>query len=265
MIWIRARGRDEMVQAVLFDLDDTLSRHVATPDWDAVTTLQAAALAPHCARLGFGYLDLDAVVRRFWATFTVLYPEPDLHPDLPMEERRWIDGSTALRNMLAEFGATCDDDDASCLWEALNSMPWRARHLHLYPDAVSTVETLRSEGYRLAVVTARALSAAVVAQELREQGMPPGVIEIIVTSGEVGYRKPHPLVFETAAKQLGVRPEQTIVVGDSYEGDIVPAASLGMVPVLKLNERAPDPRWALARAQIPSLAALLDLDLLRRV
>jgi hypothetical protein len=37
-----------------------------------------------------------------------------------------------------------------------------------------------------------------------------------------------------------------------------------MVPVLKLNDRTPDPRWALARAQIPSLAELLELDFLRR-
>lgn len=37
-----------------------------------------------------------------------------------------------------------------------------------------------------------------------------------------------------------------------------------MIPVLKLNERAPDPRWALARHQVPSLAALLELEILRR-
>jgi hypothetical protein len=40
-------------------------------------------------------------------------------------------------------------------------------------------------------------------------------------------------------------------------------AGHGMVPVLKLNDRATDPRWILARAQVPTLAALLDLDILR--
>jgi HAD superfamily hydrolase (TIGR01549 family) len=236
---------------------------VSRPDWDAVTLLQATALAPHCHRLGFGHLDLDDVVRHFWAAFAVLYPEPDLHPDLPLEERRWTDGPHALRNILAEFGVVCPDDEAVGLWEALNSMPWRARHLHLYEDAVSTLQALRAAGYRLGVATARALSAAVVAQELREQGMPE-IFEVIATSGEVGYRKPHPLVFASAARQLGVQAERALVVGDSYESDIVPAASLGMIPVLKLNERAPNPRWVLTHEQIPSLAALLELDLLRR-
>lgn len=251
------------IEAVLFDLDDTLSRHVGRPDWDAVTLLQAASLAPHCDRLGFGHLDLGAVVRRFWATFAAFYPEPDLHPDLPLEERRWTDGPGALRNVLAEFGAGCPEDAAVGLWEALNGMPWRARHLHLYQDAVSTVQALRARGFRLGIATARALSAGVVAQELREQGMP-DLFDVIATSGEVGYRKPHPLVFTAAAERLGVRPERTLVVGDSYTLDIVPAASLGMVPVLKLNERAPDPRWVLARAQVPSLSDLLALELLRR-
>lgn len=85
----------------------------------------------------------------------------------------------------------------------------------------------------------------------------------IVTAGEAGYRKPHPLVFEAAARQLGVRPEQAVIVGDDYERDIVPAASLGMIPVLKLNERAPDSRWLLAQYQVPTLGALLEMELVR--
>jgi putative hydrolase of the HAD superfamily len=251
------------VEAVLFDLDDTLSRRVVPTDWDAVTVLQAAALAPHCARLGYGHLDLEAVVRHFWNAFSDRYPEPDLFPDLPLEERRWLDGPAALREIVAELSLVCGDEDAACLWAALNDVPFRVQYHHLYPDAISTVQVLSSAGFRLAVATARPLSAAIVSQELRDQGMPE-LFDAVVTSGEVGYRKPHPEVFATAARLLDVEPVRVVVVGDSYESDITPAASLGMIPVLKLNERAPDRRWTLARAQVPSLAALLDLDVLRR-
>ena len=100
---------------------------------------------------------------------------------------------------------------------------------------------LSAAGYRLAVATARPQSAAIVARALRQMGLP-DVFAAVATSGDAGYRKPHPLVFASAAEQIGVRPEQTVVVGDDYEKDIVPAASLGMIQVLKLNERAPDPR-----------------------
>jgi hypothetical protein len=34
------------IEAVLFDLDDTLSRRTAPRDWNVVTALQVAQLAP---------------------------------------------------------------------------------------------------------------------------------------------------------------------------------------------------------------------------
>jgi HAD superfamily hydrolase (TIGR01549 family) len=251
------------IQAVIFDLDDTLCRGTAPIDWAAVTAIQVAALTPDCARLGFGHLDLAEVVRRFWAGFAAAYPEPDQHPEAPLEERRWRDGPAALRITLAEHGAMCAEEDAACLWEALWKVPPSAKNHHLYPDATATVLALREAGYRLAVATSRPQSAAVTTRELRELGLP-DVFEAVMAAGEAGYRKPHPRVFALAAEQLGVRPEQAVVVGDSYESDIVPAAGLGMAPVLKLNERAPDPRWQLARYQVSTLAALLDLPPLRR-
>src|SRR5947208_515498 len=105
------------IEAVIFDLDDTLSRHVASPDWDLVTALQAAALVPHCAQLGFGHLDLDAAVRRFWPAYARRFPNTDLFPDAPLEERGWSDGPLALRDVLVECGAACTDSDALVLWK----------------------------------------------------------------------------------------------------------------------------------------------------
>jgi putative hydrolase of the HAD superfamily len=86
------------------------------------------------------------------------------------------------------------------------------------------------------------------------------VFEAVVTSGDVGFRKPHLLVFETALARLGVSSREAVVVGDSYENDIVPAAKLGIVPVLKLNDREPDPSWLLARYQVRHLRELLELE-----
>ena len=39
------------IEAVIFDLDDTLCRGTAPIDWEAVTALQLAALSPDCTRL----------------------------------------------------------------------------------------------------------------------------------------------------------------------------------------------------------------------
>ena len=50
----------------------------------------------------------------------------------------------------------------------------------------------------------------------------------IVISGEVGYVKPHPRIFEVALDGLGVAPERVLFVGDSWASDMVGAHAAGM-------------------------------------
>ncbi len=49
----------------------------------------------------------------------------------------------------------------------------------------------------------------------------------IIESAVVGVRKPDPKIFELGVEALGLRPEEVLVVGDSYKKDIVPAESIG--------------------------------------
>lgn len=49
----------------------------------------------------------------------------------------------------------------------------------------------------------------------------------IVESAVVGVRKPDPEIFRLGAKALHLLPEATLVIGDSYSKDIVPAEKAG--------------------------------------
>ena len=49
----------------------------------------------------------------------------------------------------------------------------------------------------------------------------------IIESAVVGVRKPDPAIFALGVKALGLTPEETVVVGDSYKKDILPAQSIG--------------------------------------
>lgn len=49
----------------------------------------------------------------------------------------------------------------------------------------------------------------------------------IVESAVVGVRKPDPKIFALGVEALGLKPEEVLVVGDSYKKDILPALSLG--------------------------------------
>lgn len=49
----------------------------------------------------------------------------------------------------------------------------------------------------------------------------------IVDSTVVGIRKPDPKIFKIALDELGVNPDDAVMIGDSYSNDIVPAKSIG--------------------------------------
>jgi HAD superfamily hydrolase (TIGR01509 family) len=50
----------------------------------------------------------------------------------------------------------------------------------------------------------------------------------IIISGEVGYVKPSPIIFQTALQKLQVEPQDSLFVGDNWYMDIWGAQQLGM-------------------------------------
>lgn len=50
----------------------------------------------------------------------------------------------------------------------------------------------------------------------------------ITTSEEVGVKKPNPKVFKMALKKANASPNQSIMIGDSFEADILGAKNIGM-------------------------------------
>lgn len=49
----------------------------------------------------------------------------------------------------------------------------------------------------------------------------------IIESAVVGVRKPDPKIFSLGVEALGCKPDETVVVGDSYRKDIEPAEKIG--------------------------------------
>jgi len=52
-----------------------------------------------------------------------------------------------------------------------------------------------------------------------------------VFSDEVGYHKPHPIIFRKAVEELQVKASETVHVGDLFEADIIGAKAIGMKAV----------------------------------
>ena len=84
------------------------------------------------------------------------------------------------------------------------------------------VEAL-SAGYPLVLVTNFYGNMPVVLEEFRLSGY----FRSIVESSVVGIRKPDPALFALGVEALGLRPEEIVVIGDSYRKDIYPSSTLG--------------------------------------
>ena len=86
-------------------------------------------------------------------------------------------------------------------------VPWR-------PGARELLHDLRAEGVPSALVTMswRSLADAVV------EALPHEAFAVVVTGDEVDHGKPHPEPYRTAARQLGVEPEDCVAIEDSPTG-----------------------------------------------
>ncbi len=63
----------------------------------------------------------------------------------------------------------------------------------------------------------------IVLQEFRFDGL----FDDILESATIGIRKPDPAIFSLGVKSLNINPEETVVVGDSFDKDIIPAKKAG--------------------------------------
>ena len=102
------------------------------------------------------------------------------------------------------------------------------RRLGLYPCVREVLDVLR-ERYPLAVVTdARSAYAR---SELHKVGLL-GYFDPIVVSGDHGYRKPDPRLFQLALDGMAVAAENTLYVGNDMYRDIYGAREAGLTTVM---------------------------------
>ena len=137
------------------------------------------------------------------------------------------------RQVVASNGKKLDRQSAERFWIVWNvGGHFLGRRIH--PDTYQTLDWLRTGGYRLGAITNRALGGPAFIDELRTHRLY-DYFETVSISADVGYRKPHPAIFEYALAEMRVVPEQCMMVGDRPRADIEGAKALGMTAVWVRN------------------------------
>jgi FMN phosphatase YigB (HAD superfamily) len=83
-----------------------------------------------------------------------------------------------------------------------------------------------------------------------------GLVDGIVTSVSVGYRKPHPAMFERALELAGCSSDHCVFIGNREDLDVEPALELGMTVIRVAIHEAPTPTRA--HRLVTSLAEAAD-------
>jgi FMN phosphatase YigB (HAD superfamily) len=102
-----------------------------------------------------------------------------------------------------------------------------------YADTGKTIAAAKqvmqkfAPAYRMGIVSNFYGNLEVVAKEFGLESL----CAVLIDSVLVGVRKPDPAIFALALDRLGVQPNLSYVVGDSYERDILPAKHLGCTTV----------------------------------
>jgi HAD superfamily hydrolase (TIGR01509 family) len=106
------------------------------------------------------------------------------------------------------------------------------------PGAVETLAALREQGYRIGLISNTIWPAELHIEDLAEVGIVP-YLDHMDFSGELGYWKPNPRVFQHALSKLNVAPEQAVFVGDNPREDVLGAQGVGMRTVWQRSAEFP--------------------------
>ncbi|WP_226010418.1 HAD family hydrolase [Halomicrobium salinisoli] len=217
-------GTGGPVEAVLFDLDDTICKYRRSIDelvehsFDAVGVEPFFTAAEYRERFGeyvHEYDDVDEIRER---SFVSLAEEAGRGPDL-------------AREMAAAYAAERRDQ----------------ADVEFLPGAREAVETL-CERYRAGLVTNGAPDMQ--SEKLRSLGIE-GHFETVVHAGHETPAKPDPEPFEAAMEALGVSAERAVKVGNSLSTDVAGAHAAGVRSVWLEQDGVevvdPEPHYRITR------------------
>ena len=115
-------------------------------------------------------------------------------------------------------------DSETIRYFGLNKTPWHSEDEVPYADAEDALRYLRDRGYKLGIIANQVPGTA---ERLNGWGLLK-YFEIIATSAEVGVAKPNRRIFEKALEMANCRAEESVMVGDRLDNDIIPADMIGM-------------------------------------
>jgi putative hydrolase of the HAD superfamily len=232
-----------MLRAVLIDLGETLV-HLDRP-WEDVFGANLASLHSCLKEQGLNS-DFERFANVFVSVFERASATADFYKiEIPMQDII----SQALRKL--KFKVLGEEMMQRAITEFYTPEldAWQP-----FPDTLSTLGALRDHGFEMGLVS-NAKSDWAVHSILEKNGLD-RYFRVVVTSAEMGIRKPRVEIFERALGMLGAKSAESAFLGDSLNADVIGARIVGMRSI-HVRRRPPVNNLAHADATVSSLSEAL--------
>lgn len=162
--------------------------------------------------------------------FTEAYAER-LLPRLLGPGEDEIDYGAEVTSLFAALGSGVDDD-AVLRFLAAEQRVWRPSHT-VEASVLELLDALQERGVKVGLVS-NLFDPPELARELFANLGLLDRFAAVALSAEVGKRKPHPAIFDSALRQAGVAPQEAVMVGDRLREDVGGAKALGLAAIQAL-------------------------------
>jgi len=201
---------------LFFDLDNTLWDFTTNSRLAMYDTLAQTKLLEQLPDFDTFFLEYEKINTRLWNEYH-------------------IKKITKQKLIVDRFFLTFQHFEVQDLnWQELNALYLEHMGIqtHLFQDTIETLEKLRSKGYQMHIITNG--FREVQYKKLENCGLRPFFTKVFV-SEEIQCTKPQREIFEYALKSTNAKKKKSIMIGDSWDTDIVGALNFGMDQVMLLN------------------------------
>jgi putative hydrolase of the HAD superfamily len=201
------------IRAVLFDVGNTLTM----PDWERIHTASQKFITTP--------FDAEDLQRRI---SEILFKADNDKTFLSNLANKSIRTSWHFFRLYEELGLS-----QSQLEEMMTALDELHLQQHLWTrlnqDVLDVFIQLKNRGLRIGVISNTEDGRL---EDLLEAVKFVPHLDVYLDSYVVGFTKPDPKIFLKAVEELGVAPEETLFIGDSYTQDIIGAQNAGLKAVL---------------------------------
>ncbi len=208
-----------MIKACLFDLDGTLLPMDTYRFIEEYMRLLSSKMSH--------FLPPEQFTRSLWKATLIMMKNKD-HTKTNQE--------VFEESFAAETGISWDQIKEDVMQFYAQDFPKLQKYVGFEPLARKAVETALEQGYQVAIATNPVFPKVAVWERLRWAGIDDLPFSLVTVYEETYFCKPHLEYFQRIAKQLGISPQECVMIGNDMQEDMV-SSQLGMRTFLLRSHR----------------------------